>query len=74
MEFNSVVLPTPGPPVITSTFEDSAMRTACFWLSASTRPVLPSTHGIALSASILGQGVAPAARVRSRSAISCYAR
>ena len=34
-EFTSVVLPTPGPPVITSTFEPSAARTVSFWLSAS---------------------------------------
>jgi hypothetical protein len=38
-----VVLPTPGPPVITSTLEASACRNACFWLSAGTRPVRRST-------------------------------
>ena len=36
MEFISVVLPTPGPPVITRSFEASARRTASFWLSART--------------------------------------
>src|ERR671929_158021 len=30
-----VVLPTPGPPVITSTFDASTRRTASRWLGAS---------------------------------------
>ena len=51
-----VVLPTPGPPVITSTFELSARRTAATWLSASVRPMCFSTHGKALSGSIQGHG------------------
>jgi hypothetical protein len=40
IEFTSVVLPTPGPPVITNAFEASATWTASIWLWASTfRPV-----------------------------------
>ena len=35
MELTRVVLPTPGPPVITSTLETRATRTASRWLSAS---------------------------------------
>jgi hypothetical protein len=34
-----VVLPTPGPPVITSTLLERAIRTASRWLAASCRPV-----------------------------------
>ena len=34
-----VVLPTPGPPVMTSTFDVSASRIAATWLSASARPM-----------------------------------
>ena len=74
IELTSVVLPTPGPPVMTSALERSARRTAAFWLSASVRPVFPSTHGIARSGSIADQGGAPAAKRRSRSAISRSAR
>ena len=73
-ELTSVVLPTPGPPVITSTFEASATRMASFWLSASASLVRCSTQGIALSASIWGQGGLPTARARSLSAISRSAR
>ena len=56
IELTSVVLPTPGPPVITSTLLERAVRTASRWLAASCRPVRRSTHGIALAASIGGQG------------------
>ena len=51
-----VVLPTPGPPVMTTTLEVSARRTASAWPGASDRPVFRSTHGNAFSASISGQG------------------
>ena len=51
-ELTNVVLPTPGPPVMTSMLEASAARRARFWLSASTSLVRVSTQGIALSASI----------------------
>src|SRR6476659_9034409 len=55
IEFTRVVLPTPGPPVITSALLASASRTASRWLSASCRPVRRSTQGIALAASMGGQ-------------------
>jgi hypothetical protein len=64
-ELTSVVLPTPGPPVITSTFEPSAARMASLWLSASANLVRFSTQGIAFSASIDGQGGVPAVSARS---------
>jgi hypothetical protein len=44
---SGIVLPTPGPPVITSTLETRATRTASFWLSASASFVRCSTQGIA---------------------------
>ncbi len=34
MALTMVVLPTPGPPVTTSTLEASAVATAALWLSA----------------------------------------
>ena len=39
IELTKVVLPTPGPPVITNTFDPRTTRTASFWLSASVNPV-----------------------------------
>ena len=69
-----VVLPTPGPPVTTRTFETRASRTAIFWLSASSSPVFPSTQGIALSGSIAGHAGRPAPSTLRRSAIACSAR
>ena len=69
IEFTMVVLPTPGPPVMTSTLERSARRMASTWLAASVIPVRPSIHGRALSASISGQGTVPDNSRRSRSAI-----
>ena len=74
IELTKVVLPTPGPPVITITFDSSAVRSACLWLSASDSPVRASTHGMALSTSIAGQGGSPAASILSFSAISRSAR
>ena len=50
-----VVLPTPGPPVMTSTLDASAISTAAFWLSASVKPMRRSIQGRALSGSILDQ-------------------
>ena len=44
MALTMVVLPTPGPPVITKTLDDSASRTAAFWLSARFKPVRCSTQ------------------------------
>jgi len=69
IEFTMVVLPTPGPPVMTSTFERSARRMASAWLAARVSPVRLSIHGRALPASISGQGTAPDNRRRSRSAM-----
>jgi hypothetical protein len=59
IEFTMVVLPTPGPPVITMSFERSARRIASAWLAARERPVFCSIQGSALSASISGQGRGP---------------
>ena len=73
-ELTSVVFPTPGPPVMTITLETSATRSAAFWLSASASFVLCSTHGMALSTSMAGQGGFPTASVLSFSAISRSAR
>ena len=50
--FTMVVLPTPGPPVMTSTLEARANRMAATWLWASDRPVFCSIQGNALSGSI----------------------
>ena len=69
-----VVLPTPGPPVMTSTLAISASRIAAIWLSARTSPIRFSTHGRALSASIRGHGRVPFASRVSRSAMVCSAR
>ena len=69
MALTMVVLPTPGPPVMTSTLDIRARRIAVFWLSASCRPLRCSTHGMALSGSIHDQGSSPLANRNSRSAI-----
>ncbi len=74
MEFTSVVLPTPGPPVITSTLAATAKRSASAWLGARASPVLRSTQGTARPASITGQGGRPSDSRRSRSAIACSER
>ena len=66
-----VVLPTPGPPVMTTALEVSASRTASAWPCASDRPVFRSTHGNAFSGSISGQGSFP---VEMRSGLSAIAR
>ena len=63
-----------GPPVITNTFAARATRMASFWLSASASFVRFSTQGIALSASMLGQGGLPVASSLSFAAISRSAR
>jgi hypothetical protein len=73
-ELTRVVLPTPGPPVMTITLETSATRSAAFWLSARASFVLCSTHGMALSTSMAGQQGFPTASVLSFSAISRSAR
>src|SRR3979409_1519889 len=40
-----VVLPTPGPPVITRVFDIRASLMAATWLSAKTSRIRSSTHG-----------------------------
>jgi len=35
IELTSVVFPPPGPPVMTSSYNEKATRIACFWLLAS---------------------------------------
>src|SRR5829696_8173523 len=45
MELTIVVLPTPGPPVMTSTLDSRASRIAPTWLSASDKPVFCSIQG-----------------------------
>src|SRR5437879_13677315 len=54
MEFTSVVLPTPGPPVITTIRFASTVFSASRWLGASVLPVLRSHHATAFSKSIGG--------------------
>ena len=61
MALTMVVLPTPGPPVMTMALEFRVRRTASAWLAANDRPVLPSTQGNALPASMFGQGSLPPA-------------
>ena len=74
MASTSVVLPTPGPPVMTVAFDLSANRTASAWPGASDRPLCFSTQGSARSTSMSGQGSLPATRSTSRSAIARSAR
>ena len=54
IEFTSVVLPTPGPPVMTTTRFASTVFSASRWLGASVFPVWRSHHATALSKSIAG--------------------
>ncbi|GJE43579.1 hypothetical protein AEGHOMDF_2758 [Methylobacterium soli] len=68
-ESRVLVLPTPGPPVMTQSFEPSISRTASTCEGESVLPVFCSTQGRALSRSISGQGGVPAARSISRSAM-----
>ena len=70
MELTSVVLPTPGPPVITSTLAATARRSASAWFGARVSPVLFSTQGIARATSTTGQGGRRSNRP-IRSAINC---
>ena len=73
MELTRVVLPTPGPPVITSSFADKARRIASFWLSANSMASFCSTQGIALSAAKSGRVEAAVVRRRTWAAIDCSA-
>jgi hypothetical protein len=74
MPFTMVVLPTPGPPVMTSTLETSASLIAAVWVSARASPIRPPTHGNALSGSIQGHGSVPFNSRISRSAMARSAR
>jgi len=74
IELTIVVLPTPGPPVMTRHLLTSASRMASRWLSASLRPLRSSTHETALAPSIDCQGSLPPAILISRSATVCSAR
>ena len=65
MPLTMVVLPTPGPPVMTRTLDCRANRMAAIWLSASDRPVLRSIQGSAFSGSMWGQGSGPLVRRRN---------
>ena len=69
-----VVLPTPGPPVMTNALDINASRIAATWLSARVSPIRSSTQGSALSGLIQGQGSVPFATRISRSAIERSAR
>ena len=53
-ELSSVVLPTPGPPVMMRTRLWLATLIASFWLTASSRPVFFSHHSMAFPMSITG--------------------
>ena len=64
-----LVLPTPGPPVMTASLEPSTSRTASLCEGDSVLPVRLSTQGNALSRSIWPDGGSPDARSISRSAI-----
>ena len=70
IELTMVVLPTPGPPVITATLDRNASRMASVWLSASVRPVFSSIQGSALSVSMSGQAMAGVQSAQNRSAIT----
>jgi hypothetical protein len=52
-ELTKVVLPTPGPPVITSTLLTSARLSAARWLAARDTSSFFSTHAMARSASMV---------------------
>ena len=60
----SVVLPTPGPPVMTSSLCWHACRTASFWAAANWMPNRCSTQAIAFSTSMRGKGCGRAEAIR----------
>ena len=69
-----VVLPTPGPPVMTVTFPVSTWATAARCEAARVRPVCCSTQGMALAGSRAPQGGVPSSRCRSCVATPTSAR
>ncbi len=68
--FISVVLPTPGPPVITRNLDRTASFSASACRAASFMPSRSSIHGMARSASIARHGGCPAQRLRMRAPIT----
>ena len=65
-----LVLPTPGPPVITATLALSSVAAAARCEGESGRPVSASTVASAAPASISSQGRGASSRAISRSAIA----
>src|SRR5215813_12837870 len=62
IEFTIVVLPTPGPPVMTRTFDSSDRRIAAIWALAKASAVFCSIQGNAFAGSMKGQGMVPSTR------------
>ena len=73
MARSTVVLPTPGPPVNTTTLCARAVSTACRWLGDNSMASRASTHGIARAASRPSHGGRPDASARSRAATTSSA-
>ena len=73
-ELTKVVLPTPGPPVITSTLLTSARLSAARWLAARDTLSFFSTHAIARSASMVDHDGGSLASARNRCAMMRSAR
>src|ERR1019366_6666002 len=73
IEFTSVVLPTPGPPVMITNLLVSAVRRASLWLGASVLPVFASHHCTALSRSMGGYAGGASTNARIFAAILCSA-
>ncbi len=69
-----VVLPTPGPPVTTSTFAVTAWRIASRWAGASSRPIFFSTHCRAASVLSAGSGWPPSRSFSSERATPTSAK
>ena len=63
-----VVLPVPGPPVITSTPPRSACATASRWFGASVRRCVRSNLAISASGSIFGSSLPVDSSTRSDAA------
>jgi hypothetical protein len=76
IEFTRVVLPTPGPPVMITTRQVSAVWRASLWLGASVLPVLASHHCTAFSKSIGGYagGASTNARIFAAMPSSAFLR
>ena len=74
MAFTMVVLPTPGPPVMTGTHDRRAMRVAAVCVAASAKPIFRSIHGRTFSESMSVHGKDWSANRRKRSAMTCSAR